>query len=57
MSYNNPIVPPGVVTGHDDEQVDTREVDGEEVLDDDLDADSVSSIDADRVASQEPDAD
>lgn len=57
MSNNTPIVPLGIVPGHDDEQVETREVDGDEVLDQDADADQVSSIDADRLASQEPDGD
>lgn len=49
---SHPIIPPGAFSGHDDETVATREVDGEEVIDEDVDPDQVSSIDADRVATQ-----
>ncbi len=55
MTNHNPIVPPGVFTGHDDENVATREVDGEEVLDEEVDDAQVSSIDADRIASTSDD--
>ena len=52
MSLNNnmPIVPPGALAGDADDTAPTREVDGEHVLDDDIDPDQVSSIDADRAA-------
>ncbi|GLJ80940.1 hypothetical protein [Microbacterium imperiale] len=54
MSLNNnmPIVPPGTVAGAADDATPTKQVDGEEVLDDDMDDAQVSSINADRAATQ-----
>lgn len=54
---NNTFPPPVPLPG--DGQPDekpTREVDGDEVLDEDLDDDQVVSADADRIAAEEGDA-
>ncbi|WP_243231095.1 hypothetical protein [Microbacterium sp. CIAB417] len=54
---NNTFPPPVPLPGDgESDQEPTREVDGEEVLDEDLDDDQVDSADADRIASQEGDA-
>ncbi|WDG17762.1 hypothetical protein [Microbacterium sp. Clip185] len=54
---NNTFPPPVPLPGDGGADQDpTREVDGEEVLDEDLDDDQVDSADADRIASQEGDA-
>ncbi len=60
MSLNNnlPIVPPGVFAAAgpgDEPEAATRDVDGDEVLDDEVDPAQVSSIDADRLATQSDD--
>lgn len=49
---SNPIIPPIPPVPHgDDEDVPTREVDGEQRLDEDIDDSLVDSAEADRVAS------
>ncbi|WP_192900638.1 hypothetical protein [Microbacterium sp. RG1] len=54
---NNTFPPPVPLPGDGEaDGAPTREVDGKEVLDQDLDDDKVDSADADRVASQEGDA-
>lgn len=54
MSNANPILP----LGDDDDSITdadaTREVDGEQVLDPDADADLIDSADADRLAAGDP---
>ncbi|MDR6200241.1 hypothetical protein QE374_002150 [Microbacterium sp. SORGH_AS428] len=53
---NNTFPPPVPLPGDGEREQPTREVDGEDVLDPDLDADRIDSADADRIASQEGDA-
>ncbi|UIN31000.1 hypothetical protein [Microbacterium binotii] len=54
---NNTFPPPVPLPGDGEpDEAPTREVDGKEVLDQDLDDDKVDSADADRIASQEGDA-
>lgn len=54
---NNTFPPPVPLPGDGErDQEPTRDVDGEEVLDEDLDDDQVDSAEADRIASQEGDA-
>lgn len=54
---NNTFPPPVPLPGDgDSDREPTREVDGEDLLDHDLDDDQVDSADADRIASQEGDA-
>ncbi|MDQ1205536.1 hypothetical protein [Microbacterium sp. SORGH_AS_0862] len=54
---NNTFPPPVPLPGDGErDQEPTRDVDGEEVLDEDLDDDRIDSAEADRIASQEGDA-
>lgn len=55
MSNNNPlpVVPSGENRGSDDEVDATREIDGDEVLDTDVNDDLIDSADADALAAQE----
>ncbi|GAB3149316.1 hypothetical protein GCM10027058_11380 [Microbacterium neimengense] len=54
---NNTFPPPVPLPGDGDpEETPTREVGGEELLDEDLDDAQIDSADADRIASQEGDA-